>query len=483
MKKFLSALLCAALMLGLCLLPAQAAPACGCGEVLQVFMDGWGQDLFYDEGTPGETKAEMADTSQIWPNLPAVLWGAVCTLFTGNWDYLAKGAAALVLGMMGSMRMDENGQSVLPITSHWKLDPAQDHRTRPEFYFRYDYRLDLFDIAAELNDFIETLCKQTGHGKIALTGHSEGAAVAMTYLKVYGTKRLETLILANGGWQGLTMAGQLISGQFDLPPAALTNYIANNDDGSGLLAAGMDMLRASRLLDITTVVAAFARGVMMESVDRYVLLPLLCQIPAIWAFVPDEYYAAARQAIAGEAKYAKLLAGADRYHKEVSTQAKALLDKAMKDGVKVAVMCSYGFAPLPITRDAFYPSDGLIDTAREAGGATYAPIGQTLPPGDSKYRSPDGVFDAATCILPDQTWFVKYNGHNHRPFEPLRQWVIHAKRQPTVWDNPAFPQYLRRAGEFEAVPLGSEAPPAQAATFAQAARAFAALAWERMWDR
>jgi hypothetical protein len=76
-----------------------------------------------------------------------------------------------------------------------------------------------------------------------------------------------------------------------------------------------------------------------------------------------------------------------------------------------------------------------------------------LPPSTSKYRSSDGIIDAATCVLPDQTWFVKYNWHNPDCLEDLRQWVIHSKAYPRVGANPDFPQYLMRTEDGKAVPL------------------------------
>jgi len=100
-----------------------------------------------------------------------------------------------------------------------------------------------------------------------------------------------------------------------------------------------------------------------------------------------------------------------------------------------------------------------------------------LPPSDSKYRGPDGVFDAATCILPDQTWFIKYNGHSTGCMKELIDWIIRSEGQPTVWQNPDFPQYLQRTEDGRAVPLGPEEPPAPPLNFMQAALAFAKTIW------
>ena len=469
-----SALLCVCLLAAALALPASAAGAtpCDCGEVVHVWVEGFGSSLYYNEGTPEEIRAEQFVTDNIMSDLPGVFTGAAKTLQTLSWEPLAEGLSDVFLGIMGQWQLDEYGNSIAPLSSNWKIDPEQDHRTQPKYNFRYDFRIDPFDAAAQLNEFIETLCKQTGHSKIALIGESQGACTAMTYVKEYGTKRLDSLVIINGAWQGLTLVGQLFTKQFDVSGPALVNYLSNGDDG-GLLPAGLDVLRAAGLLDFVSPLSHVLYRVLAPTVFPRALLPVFGQMPAIWTFVPDEYYRDAVNAILGnDPKYDVLRARIDKYHYEVMTQAPALVKKAMKDGVKVSIIASYGMAPMPFTPDSAYQSDGLIDSAREAGGATYAPLGQALPPSDSKYRSPDGVFDAATCLLPDQTWFIKYNDHDAGAGRDLIQWIIHSKKQPTVWQNPDYPQYLQRTEDKKAIPLGVEPPPAPPASLPEANWAF-----------
>lgn len=457
-KKIVAALLCAAFLVPFAMpyAAAKGAKACDCGEVVQIFVDGFGQPLYYNEGTPEEKRAELIVTDNLLPTIPGVLLGLARSLLGGGAVPFAQGLAGLMAALMENLLLDPEGRSVAPIGSHWKINPDQDHKTSPQYDFRYDFRLDPFTIAAQLNEFIEALCAQTGHVKVALTGHSEGAVVAMTYLAQYGCKRLDTLILNNGGWQGLSMAGQLFSGDFGLSGAAVTNYIADLDDGTLLLKAGMNVLRASGLLDfIAPALTRFIVENLMDELFEYVLMPLFCTMPVIWSFIPGENYDAAIEWISGGPTYDTLRAKAERYHCEVYLKAESLLKSAKKAGVKVAVVAAYGPAPIPVTADAMYQSDSLIDTALMSGGATAAPIGQTLPPGNSKYRSPDGILDAATCMLPDNTWFIKYNVHDAGPARELRQWIIHAK-DPDVWSNPDFPQYLQRTEDGKAVPLGQE---------------------------
>ncbi len=477
-RRGIAFLLCAATIAAMFCLPASAADAkCKCGEVLQVWIDGFGQPLYYNEGKPNEREAGNIQTDAIMPGLLEILKGAGQSAVQGEWEPLAAGLSELVYGMLGHWQLDKHGKSVEPIGSHWVIDEAQvkNHKKEPEFWFRYDFRMDPFDIAKQLHQFIEALCKKTGHSKIALTSHSEGSNMVLTYIKVYGTKRLETYVMEDGGWFGLTLAGQLFTKQFALTPEGVANAIADFGDQSEVARAGADLLLESHALDFLPGLGELLRKNLLDSLFENALVPLLCTLPAVWTFIPDEYYKEAIKLIAAP-KYDALRAKVNKYHYEVMNQGPAILRRAMKDGVKVAIIASYQYAPIPVTKDQMYQSDRLIDSAREAGGATAAPLGQTLPPSKSKYRSPDGVFDAATCAFPDQTWFVKYNWHNHKALTELQQWLIHCKKQPTIYSNPKFPQYLQRTEEGKLIPLGKESPRKVPENFAQATWFFAKAA-------
>ena len=450
LRQILCAVLCAAMLLGAAAIPAEAK-SCNCGEVVQIFMDGFGSTLYYDYGTPEQRKAEMAEMDDLAFGIGRVFRGVRLSVWERSWDPLAGGLGEMFMGIMGHLRMDLQGNSVEPITNHWRLNPEQDHRESPQYYFNYDFRIDPFEAAKQLNEFVEAIIKATGHSKIALTGSSEGAIVTMTYLKVYGTKRLETLILLNGAHMGLTLVGELFTDKFALSGPAIANFIADNDDGSGNLKLAMRLLEMSRVLDIAGPLGRGIMGAMGERLYADTLIPLFGQMPILWAFVPTEYYPQARKLLS-DPKYATLLAMADKYHKEVMSQADALLKNARAKGVKVALISHYGLHPIPVTENSSYQCDSLIDTVFEASGGIAAPIGQTLPPSDSKYRSPDGIVDAATCVLPDQTWFIKGAVHESGPSRELRDWIIHSKKQPTVWDSPEWPQWLVKV-EGKAVPL------------------------------
>ena len=458
LKRMLGLSLCVCLLLGAALIPVGAIPAggaaageCSCGQVVQVFLNGFGGALYYNFGTPEQEEAGIARTDNLACRLGALFKGAPFSVWERSWLPFASGLGTATFNVMGHLQMDPQGRSVEPIISGWTLDPAQNHREKPNYDFHFDFRIDPFEAAAQLNAFIEAVRKATRHNKIALTGCSEGAIVAMTYLKEYGTKRLETFILLNGVWQGLTLVGELLTGAFALSGPAVTDCISNFDDGSGWLKLAMTLLRGSHLLDFLKPLGEGVMDTMREQLYAETLIPLFGQMPILWAFVPASYYPEARKLISGNPEYVTLLARADRYHNEVQSQAGTLLKNAKVKGVRVAIIAGYGQNPIPVSKDVGFQCDSMIDTAYASGGATAALIGQALPLKSSKYRSPDGILDAATCVLPGQTWFIKNCGHEMGPSRELRQWIIYSKAYPRVTANPDFPQYLVKGRNGKAV--------------------------------
>ena len=443
MKRFFAFMLCAALLSGVFVLPVNATEPCDCGEVVQVFLDGFGGPLFYNQGLPDQRRTGLIETDNLTvPILKMLGWLGLSAILPFSGKLFAKGVTKLLFGLMGHLRMDEQGRSIQPISNNWRIDKAKDHTQSPEYWFDYDWRICPFEAAAQLHAFIEELCEHTGHNKVALTGFSEGSSVAMTYISEYGTDRLGTLIIANGAWQGVTLVGELLTKQVALSGKSVTQYLACLPDESGWLAPSMKVLQALHLLDF---VKPLAWGIVKFAGDplyEQALIPLFCQMPAVWAFVPPEYYADARELIAGQAKYETLLTKIDKYHNEVQLEAKNLLLQAKEDGVKIAIVCGYGHAPIPATKAQDYHCDNLIDTARASGGATVAPYGKMLACGEPGYLSPDGIIDASTCLFPDYTWFMKGLIHEHGPTWALRKWVINFDGQPTIHDSQDFPQFL-----------------------------------------
>jgi len=402
-NRLLAALLCICLAAPL-FSPAISAQGdspepCGCGKVIEVIVKGYMHPLYYNEG---------------------------------KWYQIKAGPLSHIL-------VNRRGESILPVTKTWKIDPGQDHTQTPAYEFLYDYRIDPFEAAALLDEFINALCEATGHLKVALVGTSYGANVVMTYLSQYGADRLDTFILINGTFQGTSFAGDVMTGKFSYSALAYINFLSILNENSRVLR-----FLANQLYRLPFIDFKMPAGPVFRWFFRTAVLRWMRNMPSLWSFLPASYYNEAIQVLDDYPEQTERRKLTDKYVSQVQSQAGRLLREAKEAGVKVAIIASYGKAPIPLMGDTNYQCDMMVDLAYASGGATVAPMGQTLPPDDSPYRSPDGIVDASTCMLPDQTWFIAENWHNVAPAEALRQWIIYSEACPSIADHPEFPQFLRR---------------------------------------
>ena len=64
-------------------------------------------------------------------------------------------------------------------------------QTDSTYKFRYDWRLDPYETAARLREYIDYMKELTGFDTVSLVGFSQGATVLNTYLTTYGYEDLE----------------------------------------------------------------------------------------------------------------------------------------------------------------------------------------------------------------------------------------------------------------------------------------------------
>ena len=173
--------------------------------------------------------------------------------------------------------------------------------------------------------------------------------------------------------------------------------------------------------------------------------------------VRADAYEQAKERLLDPLKNAKLIERIDYVQYRVHRQRKQLIQNAIDSGVKIFFAANYNLAPAPVYQGPDPHSDSLIETVCASGGATCAPLGDTLPAGyiqqkplDGKnYLSADGVIDASTCDFPDRTWFFKNVRHVDCPYgsqyNAFLLWLIEQDAQPTVFSDAAHPQFMGSA--------------------------------------
>lgn len=456
MKKVLSLFLAFVLMFSVSA-TAAASPAqiCTCAHPPVIYITGFAMtDLVAYPGTENQYNVFMPETEKIQTALKQLIAPIVQVMLLHNYKSFARSLAKAAHFLLDEIACDDNGDPVNDyVDVCYRSDPSAFHNPYTQTRFRYDWREDVFDIAAELHEFIEETKRLTGHSKVVLKGESMGGAVLMTYLKVYGHDSVDTIIMQSSAFNGISLVGDLFTGDLRVQTANALRYAENYLEGSEnevnfyrLMLRRFGFLAAPivRILDKT-----MSRG--NSILYQECLSDLFGNIPGLWTFVPQEKYAQAKAFLLDETENAVLIQKIDRYHYGVADSTKALLDDALADGVKLAIIANYDKAAVPVGEHAGLQSDFLIDTARTSMGATCADFGKTL--GEDyvqkvddghNHVSCDNVIDASTCAYPEYTWFVKDMMHTWYTgsYATFTYWLSSLTVQPTVHDTPLYPQFM-----------------------------------------
>ncbi len=450
-KAVISVIIALALVFGTASV-AFADETCNCGKTPVIFVNGIGGMIYAtdENGEEFEIFPIESDTmtSVILTYLPAALINGIF----GGWDSFAVSLDKMLCELFAGMDCDNEGNSVLPAyADDCDAVTMDEHLYDNEFNFLYDWRLDPYESAAQLDAYIDEIIEVTGHDKVIINAYSEGGEIALAYFDAYGSEKVEMFISQCSAFQGLTLIGKLFTNDCSVDAGQLANFL-----GTMLPAANVDSKVTTALTVLKyTGIYNFLTGIVNKVLDEcfdtiyngFAKETFAC-MPGVFNFVPAEYFDDAIDMVFGDdPEYAVLVEKLTRYH-NAQVNAENILKTAQENGMAVAVVSHYGCYPLPLVGDMSYQSDALIDSANSSGGATFAPIGE--PFGESykqkvndghNHVAPDGSVDASTCMFPESTWFV--SGFSHWSYSTnLIDWLVEYKGQPTITSNPKFPQFL-----------------------------------------
>lgn len=458
MKKFIAIILSLVLALSVSLATvAQASDnECHCGYVPVIYVTGFAQtDLVANAGTPEEYQVFFPEAKAIITAVCRLILPSVMLAFTFDFSAFAKAISSAVNILFADVACDADGNPLnSTVDIEYRDEPRADHTAYTFSTFCYDWREDVFDIAAELNEYIEQTKELTGHDKVALRAESMGGAVAMTYLYVYGSDSVDTIVMQSSAYNGLSLIASLFTGDVDVKGPSAVNYICNFIEGGTADKALYRALVKSLGSIIINPICKIVDGVFGKIQDELYaecLIPSVAWIPGVWTFIPYEKYEDAKAYVLDNELNAKLIEKIDNYQYNVAAHTKELLDEAIDNGMKLCIVSHYGKSAVPANTYDSFQSDFLVDTKKTSFGATCAEFGLTLGDGyvqqvndGHNHLSCDGIIDASTCAYPEQTWFIKDMMHTWYTMGYLKfvHDLCYCDEQPTVQTFSEYPQFL-----------------------------------------
>lgn len=285
------------------------------------------------------------------------------------------------------------------------------------YAFNYDWRLDVRQTAKSLRKEIVAIKKKTGAKKVALIGCSLGGAVMSAYMDAYKNKKdVSRYVFVNPAIAGVDVA-RMYNFDIKFSKKNVISYLEhmetayNGGDSKALFRVirAFGDVRIGYAVDNLNKIAKNKK--LLKKLYLVGLKDWIGNIPAYWECVP---YSQFNKCVNSMAKigfldkksglYKKICA----YHK-VQGRFNKNVKWVTKHGSQVAIIANYGTRGIPVTSQGNNQTDILIDTKYASGGATVAKYGKKLKGKNAKgkYVSPDKVINAKTCVLPDNTWFMK----------------------------------------------------------------------------
>ena len=326
------------------------------------------------------------------------------------------------------------------------------------YQYVMDWRKSGFEEADGLNEMVERIKKEHNVKKVNIMAVSMGGATALGYLAKYGHGSINNIVFMHTVFQGMYVVGDLLNGRLTFDAENLQRWLAQslegNDPWAGIVGALLKALDdAGALQSVLDWAGGLTDGLQPRVYDEF-LVPALCQFPGFWGCIPgDEDFESAKALLLDPEIHAALIEQIDDYHYNAFDKASEIFHKAMAEGVNVYVLSGHNLAGAPIGPRGNAQTDDGLTSECTSGGATMAPLGQTLGEGYKQavacghnHLSPDGMIDASTCMLPEQTWFQKDMHHTNFYDEESSQfllWLLATNERLNVRTNALYPQFLQ----------------------------------------
>ncbi len=372
-----------------------------------------------------------------------------------------KNFATLLAGEIGLGMADEFGyENVYVFTYDWRLDPAAN--------------------AENLNSYISDVKSSVGADKVSVISEGYGSLIATEYLAEYSDSAASNVlnfVTVSSEFLGTSLVGDYFKGaivdEFTNITTYTSAYVRYTNDLSDNPITAFVIWLLNYLMNTEWEAQSFCIDIEQMISSVYDLLNAsgvteqFGYMPGIWALVPVADYENAVANMFDENTETELSSAVNAF-KENQKNYSSILNDAKVSGVNVYVVAAWDLQLLPIGENSSVQSDGIVDTAYAAFGATCVELNDVAYAMQAQQQIFDGhdhmsanydmltpwysyggacyYIDASTCALPENTWFIKNMKHgtfdsNSNSIDFL-VWLVESDAERTVWQDVAYSQFM-----------------------------------------
>lgn len=484
MKKFISILLALVMAFSL----TSVAFAANAPVTPVVVVRGMGEDIYLQNDDGTKTKVFAPDSQLIIDAVAEFLPGLISSAVRDDYSDIA-GSMTKIREMFLPLACNDDGTPKCNLTvnyspknltyypdmqgSEWKIAYSAADAVGAEntYFFTYVWTRSPISIAEDLNAYIENVKKETGASKVSLIACSMGGTITMSYLEKYGYDSIKNVVLASTAFLGTDIVGKLFNKDVDISLTDAMDYFGaflGHDFTQSIFQLVKKILAQEGVLDDADEFLDEFTQKIMGALYSDVFMDTFVTMPGMWCLVPSAYYESAKETLFGDNEPEFIKTDVDYYMTNVQPHAADIIHNAENSGVNFYITASYMCPGIPVHNDNEQYTDNLIDLKYAAGYVTVAEYGKQVGDVDEALKtctnpehnhiSGDGVVDASTAILPEQTWVLRNIGHMRYEYGKdtcaLLTWLVTSDEKVSVHTDEKYPQFVNVnevTGNFEPV--------------------------------
>lgn len=361
------------------------------------------------------------------------------------------------------------------------------------FFFSYDWRMDPLESAAALKEFIDHVETLTGEKNVSLLAVGYGGVIVNSYFyeyKDHAAANISSTLLYNCSVLGNAVIGDFMKGRIariasdEDSLSGIVNTINGahrgeaffdflDDDSLGIISGIFENLlgegsmqtlisRLALLLGLTIAESQDAHKMIGKAYNTFALnkdkviydsflREYLRNMPGLWALVPEKDMAEAIDFMFGDEFINSTLNEKIASYRTVLAATAETMKEIQYKGVNITVVANYGLQLIPLTISLDDVSDGIESVKYSSLGAVTTDNSKEtdhLPNcinANHNHVSPDNDINAAYCILPENTWFIKDVAHGDMTKEAVADflvWLLFGISQRHIRENTSYTQYM-----------------------------------------